>query len=170
MPKIGLSLELINKLFELDPETGILTWKVTLGASRARVGNRAGTIGSGGYRYVKINGVRFREHLIIWLILHGEWCPRRIDHEDRNRGNNRPSNLRKSTESQQRQNAALRLDNATGARGVRQHACGKYDARLSVDGKEKYLGLFATIEQAAEVARVARLKHYGDFAPAYDRR
>jgi len=162
------TIERLNELLVYDPETGILRWKIRAG-SRGMAGDQTGCIHKpSGYRVVRIDGITYREHLLIWLMLHGEWCPRLIDHEDRDRSNNKQLNLRKATESQQRQNAAIRSDNTTGHRGVKLHACGKYNARIWIGGKEKHLGLFVSLEEAAEVARAARLEHYGAFAPSYD--
>src|SRR6266705_2719111 len=160
------TIERLNELLVLDPETGILRWRIFVG-SRAMAGAQAGYLHkASGYRFIRIDGIAYREHILIWFMLRGEWCPRLIDHEDRDRSNNRQINLRKANESQQRQNAALRSDNTTGHRGVKLHACGRYNARIYIGGKEKSLGLFASLDEAAEVARTARLEHYGAFAPS----
>src|SRR5882724_10407931 len=108
------TIERLNELLVLDPETGVLRWRISIG-SRAMAGAQAGYLQkSSGYRLIGIDGIPYREHILIWFMLHGEWCPRLIDHEDRDRSNNRQKNLRKATEAQQRQNAALRSDNTTG--------------------------------------------------------
>lgn len=162
------SLDRVNEVFRLDPETGKLWWRISLG-SRGHEEAEAGYLHkASGYWIVGLDGHRYRQHVLIWFMLYGEWCPRLVDHEDRDRGNNRPANLRKATESQQRQNAAMRNDNTSGERGVRRHACGKHVARLYVNGKEKHLGLFTSFEAAREVVRAARLEQYGAFAPSYD--
>lgn len=163
------SLERVQELLVLDVETGVLRWRKTLG-SRALAGDVAGyPHKASGYWIIGIDGVRRRAHVLIWFMLYGEWCPRLIDHEDRDRGNNRPSNLRKASESQQRMNAALRSDNTSGERGVHWQA-GAYVARARVDGVEHYAGRHKTVEEAAEAARKMRLKLFGEFVPAYDLR
>lgn len=157
----------LNEVFRLDPETGVL-WRRISTSSRAQAGTEAGYLHlASGYLMVNLDGALYRQHLLIWLMLHGEWCPREIDHVDRDRSNNRPANLRKASESQQRQNASLRSDNTSGYRGVTFQA-GKYVARTYVDGKQVYLGCFESSEAAAEAARQTRLQHYGAYAPAYD--
>jgi hypothetical protein len=128
---------------------GVLIRKVSI-SSRARAGDIVGsTHKASGYRVISVDGVVYREHVLIWFMLHGEWLSRLIDHEDRNRGNNRPDNLSKAMEAQQRQNTALRRDNRSGYRGASLHACGKARARVMIDGKEMHLGLFSSIEDAA---------------------
>jgi hypothetical protein len=167
MAKAIPARERLNEIFRFDAEQGALIRKVSV-SSRAQAGAMAGSLHKGsGYRVASVDGVIYREHVLIWFMIHGEWLPRRIDHEDRNRSNNRLGNMRKATESQQRQNTALRSDNTSGARGVHSQA-GKFVARIRLAGKEEYLGRFTSLGEAAEAARNMRLKHFGQYAPAYD--
>ncbi len=160
----------VNEVLRLDVETGVLYWRISLG-SRAQAGMQAGYFHeASGYWFLKLDGVVYRQHVLIWFMLYGEWAPRLVDHKDRNRGNNRPSNLRKATESQQRQNKSMRNDNTSGHRGVYLHACGKYGAEVWVEGKKIWLGLHVSKESAAEASRIARIQHFGAFAPSYDQR
>lgn len=161
------SRERLLELFRIDAEQGQMIRKVST-SSRAQAGDVAGTLHkASGYWIVCVDGVKYRQHVLIWFMLYGEWLPRKIDHEDRDRGNNRPLNLRRATESQQHQNMALRADNTSGARGVHFQA-GAYVARVRIDGKELYLGRFKRFEDAAQTAKQARLAHFGEFAPSYD--
>lgn len=48
-----------------------------------------------------------------------------------------------------------RKDSTVGVNGVSPHR-GKYKARIQIDGKRRYLGVFHTIEEATEVVREAR--------------
>ena len=159
--------ERLLELFRLNAETGQLIRKVTT-SSRARKGDVAGHLHqASGYMMVFVDGMKYREHLVIWCMLYGEWLPRKIDHEDRNRSNNRPGNLRRATESQQHQNTAVRCDNTSGERGVTFQA-GAYVARTYVDGELHYLGRHKRLEDAAAAVRHARRSIYGEFAPSYD--
>ena len=163
------SIDRLNEVLCLDPETGILTWKITL-SPRAVAGKVAGCIEKRRkYVLVRIDGVLYRAHVLIWFMLHGEWCPREIDHWDRVTSNNRPSNLRKATESQQSQNKAMQSNNTSGYRGVTAAKDGcRWTAQYQLFGKNHYLGTFASKEEAAEVARIARLNAFSAFAPDYD--
>lgn len=167
--KSAPSIERLRELFILDVEAGKLVRRIST-SPRWQAGQVAGFLHASekqGYRWVTIDGAKYREHLVIWFMLYGEWLPRRIDHKDRDRGNNRPNNLRKSSESQQRQNAAKRSDNTSGFRGVSANN-GRWTAEIWIDGKRTYLGCFGSPAEAGEVARQARLKHFGAYAPAYD--
>lgn len=168
-----LTFERAHQLLALDVETGVLTRRLDSVPGRGiqlRAGDRAGYVHkASGYRYVGLDGNCYREHVLIWFMLHGKWLPRKIDHVDRDRANNRPTNLRVASESQQHMNTKVRSDNATGFRGVSKHPlCEKFQAEVRMGGKKFYLGLFHTAEEAGAVARAERLKLFGEHAPSYD--
>jgi len=97
-----ITVERARELFSYDPETGIVTRKITT-SSRARKGCTLDARGSQGYLVVRVDGVLYLVHRLIWLIVTGEWPKYEIDHDDRNRQNNRWKNLfdKTSTENQQ---------------------------------------------------------------------
>jgi len=67
---------------------------------RARAGARAGTDHGDGYRTVRIGGKAVYEHRIVKEITTGKKIRSGdVDHKDRNRSNNKPSNLRQATRS-----------------------------------------------------------------------
>jgi hypothetical protein len=89
---------------------------------------------------------------------------RTTDHKDRNPLNNRRSNLRPATQSQQQVNKVF--PNTTGYIGVWRSASRirPYRAALEVDGKQIYLGVFSSPVQAAQVRDEAAKQYYGEFA------
>ena len=86
-----------------------------------------------------------------------------IDHVDRNRANNKFSNLREATVSQNQFNST-RAKNKSGYRGVRPSPEGKWQAALCVDGKSKFLGSYDTAEKAALRYDQEAIKQGGEFA------
>ena len=60
---------------EFDQVTGIFVWKIKT-AKKIVVGTVAGIAkptGSGVYRYIAIDGVRYLAHRLAWLYIHGSW-------------------------------------------------------------------------------------------------
>ncbi len=87
-----------------------------------------------------------------------------IDHVDGNGLNNARFNLRAATREQNMHNAPLQSDNRSGVKGVSLHACGRWQATIRAHGKQHYLGLFATVEEAAVVVEAMRDRLHGQFA------
>lgn len=89
-----------------------------------------------------------RTHLIWWAAT-GEWPPQMTDHIDRDPTNDTISNLRLSSARDNRNNQGRSLP-----RGVCLHggtATAKpYKAQIRAEGKVKYLGIYASVEEASE--------------------
>ena len=87
-----------------------------------------------------------------------------VDHKDRNTLNNRASNLRFCSPSENAFNSKRRSDSTSGYRGVSFHkATGKYRARITINGKTIALGTFGTAEEAYEIYKVEAKKLHGEF-------
>lgn len=88
-----------------------------------------------------------------------------VDHKNGNSLDNRRSNLRIATESQNMQNVGITKANTSGYKGVHWHsAASKWHARIRVDGKRLHLGLFDAAEDAHAAYSAAAQKHHGKFA------
>jgi hypothetical protein len=108
----------------------------------------------------------FRVHVLAWVIQTGEWPQHRIDHINRNPADNRWCNLRPATQSQNMSNLLLTKASTSGHKGVHWHrAAGKWTAKIKVNKKSFYLGLFDNIENAIEAYRDASKKLHGAFSP-----
>ena len=84
------------------------------------------------------------------------------DHVNRKKLDCRRANLRAATASQNSQNVGRRANNTSGYIGVSRHR-GKWQALISIEGKNKHLGCFATpIEAARAYNAIARYR--GAFA------
>lgn len=86
-----------------------------------------------------------------------------VDHQDRDGLNNQEHNLRKCTNSQNRRNAKLQINNTSGYKGVCQDG-NWYRARIVVEGKRTSLGYFPDPVDAAKAYDRAAKEHYGEFA------
>jgi hypothetical protein len=86
-----------------------------------------------------------------------------VDHINYDTFNNKKSNLRKTIRSNNQRNRNSRnSNNKTGVRNV----CfvkNWYWVQLQVEGKNKRLGKFKTLEEAAKFAEEMRIKYYGEY-------
>jgi hypothetical protein len=149
-----LSPEAVMELLRADPDTGVLYWRVDR-RGRARAGDRAGSAGLAGRIQVCINGKNYAASRLVWLLTHGDWPDKCIDHINRIPSDNRPQNLRLATTAENAQNLGMHPRNTTGYPGVT-FAVWKYQASITTGGKYRYLGRFDTAEAAAEAYKVAK--------------
>ena len=90
----------------------------------------------------------------------------KFDHINRNPLDNRKSNLRPCTISQNGMNAKIPKDNTSGYIGVTFHkATNQWRARISINKCRKELGSFENKEDAIRARLKAEAKYYKDFAP-----
>ena len=89
-----------------------------------------------------------------------------IDHRDGNGLNNRHTNLRPATDSQNQANKRKPKNGVTPSfKGVFWHGRDmKWAARIRVNGKRKYLGYFHSEVEAARAYDAVALLHFGEFA------
>ena len=136
----------LKELLEYEPDTGLVRWKVSSGGRKK--GNIVGSYNSTGYRKAKVLGTYYLLHRLIWKLQTGEDpYGMEIDHIDRNPSNNKWNNLRLVDSSGNNYNQKKK-HNSTGYTGVHKRR-NKYSARIKHKGKNLYLGLFTTPEEAS---------------------
>jgi len=127
-------------------------------------GKLSGTIKLNGYRSIQIQYKQYLEHRLIYLLFHGE-LPIFIDHIDNNRQNNRIENLRSTSRSENAYNSKIQSRNKSGVKGVSWSISRKkWLAMLSVEGKQKNIGRFDSIEDAKFAIFNARKIYHNEFA------
>lgn len=88
-----------------------------------------------------------------------------VDHWNGDGLDNRRENLRLATESQNGANRGLQSNNSSGFKGVVFHRrCGRWQARIKVQGKTISLRYHDTPEKAAHAYDKAARKFFGEFA------
>src|SRR5262245_23090214 len=95
-----LTASQVRTLFDYDPETGIISWKVDRSNGRrvhTHAGDPAGTVRADGYVQIHISGSIYLAHRLIWLWQTGEWPREHIDHINLDPSDNRWANLREAT-------------------------------------------------------------------------
>jgi hypothetical protein len=146
-----LTTNYIKELFDYDD--GNLIWRINKG--RSKKGTVAGSKDSKGYFQIKLNQKVYRLHRIVWL-WHGKELPEQIDHIDRNPLNNRIENLREATALTNQWNTK-KSDN-----GVSWHQTSKkWRARIKINKKEVYLGVYADYNEAKQVRDEAARRRWG---------
>lgn len=148
-----LTQDRLQQLFTYDATTGHLINKQT--------SKRAGYRHHSGYRNICVDDRTYIEHRVIWLLCHGEWPSKDIDHINRIRDDNRLSNLRLATRAENCQNQPIRRTNGSGLTGVYYHKVSKkWAAVINVNKKQQHLGTYDTFEQARDVRLAAEQQHY----------
>jgi hypothetical protein len=169
-PKEMPSGEEFHALFTYDAESGIICWKYRHDCPQKWntrfAGKEAGCTTDLGYKQIRINGRGFRYHRIAWAMFYGE-CPADslIDHANSDPSDNRISNLRLATKSDNSRNSRRR-DGCMLPRGVKRHHRGRlFEAQIRVaPGLRISLGVFESSDLAHEAYCAAAMKYHGEFA------
>lgn len=131
----NLMPEFIDELREhlaYNPETGDLTWKVRFGS---RVEGPIGVNSKTPYIQVGYNYKIYFAHRLIFALVTGRWADE-VDHENKNKRDNRWGNLREVVRAENIINTSVRKHNTTGTTGVYwSKQAQRWMARVSVEGK-----------------------------------
>lgn len=163
----------VRLLLEYDPSTGALLWRkrpasMFEGKSRPaavlaaiwntrQAGRAAGSPDGEGYLSISLLDRKYLAHRIAWTIHYGEWPTGHIDHINHDRLDNRISNLRCVSLSQNNKNRTKQRNNSSGHTGIRWEPDRKvWLARISCGNRRTInLGRFSTLEQAIEARESA---------------
>lgn len=147
MKHIHISLERLRYLLRYDEVTGEFYWRNPQTRS-LRSGCIAGRIANSGYRGIMVDCVRYQAHRLAWFWCTGEWPENEIDHKNGKRSDNRKSNLRLATKSQNQQNIpGARRHNTHGFLGVTYYG-DRWRANIKLNNKTYYIGTYDTPEEA----------------------
>ena len=150
----GLTHKRLLELLDYDQSTGVFVWRQNI--SNIRAGTIAGNI-SHEYRGIRIDTRRYFAHRLAWFYVYGSWPPGRLDHASRLKDDNRISNLRVATPSQNATNVVYKNTRGLPV-GVYRNRSG-FVAHVG----NKYIGSYQTAESASMAYwAVSRAKH-GDF-------
>lgn len=162
----SITVETVKKYLSYDPTCGTFVWLTCEGnrKNNSRAGMVAGSVkAKSGYNYIWIEGRHYLAHRLAWLYVYGEWPSEHVDHKDGDKLNNRISNLRLASNSQNKSNGKLYKHSTSGFKGVSK--VGKrWKAQIVHGYKLIYLGCHDTKEQAhnAYINKAKELQ--GEFA------
>jgi len=160
---LKITQERLKEILSYDSDTGFFKWLVSRGrnGNGARVGQIAGTKDVTGRITITIEGRHYRAHRLAWLYVYGRLPNGELDHRNGVQSDNRCSNLREATKSQNAANKRVLRAGLKGACFNRRRD--KWMAAIRKDYKQIHLGYFAT-EQEAHAAYVeAANKLHGEF-------
>lgn len=159
----------LKQLLRYDADSGLLFWlrrepelfsNPTLQSVNAWNATYADTpaingLCGHGYRRGSLLGNLVSAHRVIWKLIYG-YDPVAVDHINRIRHDNRLTNLREVTPSQNARNRNIRPQNKSGVAGVHKlKGQQSWQAGITINGQRLHLGTFPSFEQAAEARRLA---------------
>lgn len=164
------SQRLLKRLLNYDARSGQLFWRLRpvwlfkrrqdwLTWNKRFAGKPAlASKDSGGYNTGRIFDRPFKAHRVIWKWVYGV-DPLDVDHKNGMPGDDRLSNLRSATHSQnQRNRTRLNKNNVTGVAGVWKRGGGGFVAEIHNGGRRVHLGSFESLEEAAGARKAAEIK------------
>ena len=142
-----------KQLFTYKPSTGVVRWLVGRNA-----GKEAGCYNKAiGYIRIRYKGKYVYAHRVAAMLTYGDLPEKtQIDHINHIRSDNRLENLRITDHENNGRNVSMMRTNTTGVTGVTfDKDRNKYKAQIYVDKKNKNLGVYDTLEEAAMVRKSA---------------
>ena len=161
----AISQEMLKERLHYDRETGVFTWlDVEVNGYKVR-NKRAGCTNGRGYVIIgfSVAGKPYilTAHRLAWLYEYGEFPSGSLDHINHDKTDNRIINLRIASHRENSRNRSMQSNNTTGHNGISfRKPRNKYLAYIKVNYKQKHLGSFENIEDAAKAVKEARA-HYG---------
>ena len=157
-----LTQDYLKSRLDYDPETGEFISKVSKGGTKA--GQPLGTITKLGYLRISIDAKLYLAHRLAFLFMDGALPDGSVDHKDGNPLNNKWSNLRICTQSQNLQNMkghGKYYKNVYFTQGARSKP---YNVKIDLNGVTRSFGYYTTPEEADEVASLLRDMFHGEFS------
>src|SRR6476469_6916709 len=164
-----LTQEQLMAVLECDPETGRFFWRAARpNGGRIKAGDEAGSLSRryNAHRWViGVSEKRYLRSRLAWLWMTGAWPEQLIDHRDGDPTNDRWTNLRLATRTQNNGNRKKQKSNCKSSlKGVEVLPYGRFRARILQHGKVFHLGVFSTEEQAHAAYMVAAKQMFGEYA------
>lgn len=161
----------LHNILEYYPDTGLFMWRPKIGDTKPILmwnAQWAGKLSVGhsdthGHLYLVIKKKKYAAHRLAWIYVHGDNLPNEIDHINRVRSDNRISNLREATRSQNNINgkgwSKIGLP-----KGIERLPGGNYRPTVVKDGVKYRMGCFKNLQEAQDAYLQKAKELFGEFA------
>lgn len=156
--------ERLRAWLDYNPETGKFTTKP----------RPIGTVQNFGKTRVPAETIRLKgpegvwrqqySHILAYVWMTGEWPDDEVDHINTDSTDNRWSNLRPATHTENNRNKDFRSYTKAGKSGLIGASFHKGSGRWRATIRHKCIGYFQTAEEAHEAYKKAAIEMYGEFA------
>lgn len=168
MAQEAITQTYLKSILDYNPQTGVFVWKKFVGKKRnikRYIGKIAGGKDNLGRMQIRLNDKYHRLHRLAWLYIYGNWPDGHIDHINMDQSDNRISNLRIATRSQNQCNRGIQTNNTSGFKGVSfSKLHNKWHSYIKIEGKRKHIGLYKSKMAAYFAYCYEAKKLHGDFA------
>lgn len=159
-----LTQDFLRHVLHYDPLTGEWTWvNPNPRARNIRKGDPAGTVRFDGRKQISVDNKSYLGSRLAWFYMTGVWPKEEVDHENRIKSDDRWTNLREATHSENMFNRDW-CERSGDLRGI----C-KEGNQFRVIIGNKYLGYYKTLEEAIMARDEALATWAGPFALAPER-
>ena len=153
----------LKEVLEYNHDTGVFTWIKSIGG--IKVGDVAGNKNDEGYIVFMVKRKQYKAHRLAYLYMTGNFPKNSIDHINHIRHDNRWTNLRDATHSQNQANRVKHKNNKSGYKGVCWSKTNKrWRARIEYMNKNIHIGYYTTLQEAAEAYKKKSIELNGKFS------
>lgn len=152
-----LTQEQLKKALSYNPESGEFIWIIN--TRNNYIGDKAGHLSKQGYIYIGINGKRYNASRLAWLYIYGKFPNNEIDHVNRDKSDNKITNLRDVKGIENCLNRKSGKTTNTGIPNINKRSSGKYRAYLTRYKTVIMNKTFNTIEEAEYALEEAKREY-----------
>lgn len=153
----------LKEVLDYNPDTGLFTWIESNGCVKA--GDIARYKHHTGYINITITGKAYQAHRLAYLYMTGNFPKNSIDHINHVKDDNRWTNLRDATSSQNKSNIKKLKNNTSGYKGVSWDKRDKnWRAQIKHMNKNINIGSYTTPQEASEAYKKKAIEIYGEFS------
>lgn len=151
-----LTQERLKELLTYNPDTGVFTWIDSKNKHR----EEAGYLNYKGYMLIDIDGKKHRSHRLAFLYMTGSFPKEQVDHINHGKTDNRWSNLRMVSNTENHKNMKMQSNNTSGVTGVSwERRRDKWVVRIKDCGKYLHLGYFEDFFEAICTRKSAEIRY-----------